>query len=134
MTDDKFETAYERVARKAIVQERERCALLAETLCLVWERTAAKMRAQSAVTTRSIWPPFRKYTFVAPAHEKAARDIEAVVKGIREAVVEAIRKGWAPLDIDQRESMRYETNSMTQQHVSEDLKRRVAQITAEIKG
>lgn len=134
MTDEKFETAYERVARKAIVQERERCALLAETLCLVWERTAAKMRREGTVTTRSIWPPFRKYTFVMPPFEKAAKDIDAVVKGIREAVVHAIRKGWAPLDIDQRESMRYETNSMTQSRVSDDLKRRVAEITAEIKG
>jgi hypothetical protein len=96
MVDDAVREVTEKMA-EAVAKERERCALLAEALAFVWERSARKMRERGTYTTRALWPPLKKMTFVAPAFERAAKDIESAAKGLRDAVVVGIRAGWKPL-------------------------------------
>lgn len=78
-----------------IADERERCALLAETLAERWEASAAGLRKRGGYWSRSIWPPFRKVWFVMAKWEQAARDTEAAANGLR-TIAEGCRKGWDP--------------------------------------
>lgn len=83
--------------RAAIMDERERCALLNEALADIHQKSADKFRVLGRYTTRAIWPLFKKVTCVLPGHERAARDIENVVRSLR-TVAECIRKGYDPRD------------------------------------
>jgi hypothetical protein len=122
----------ELAARAGIERERLRCVDLAETLALVWERAAAKTRVEGTYTVRAIWPPFRKLKRVMPRYEQAARDIEAAVRGLRDAVVDPIRRGMAPIGTEERDRLKEQTLRMMQTPLPQRVAERAAQIKAEM--
>lgn len=63
--------------------ERDRCALICETVAQNWERMAAETRADGSFTTRALWPPTKLVTVVRPAWEKAACHFEAAANAMR---------------------------------------------------
>lgn len=78
---------------KEVLEERERCASLAEELAGMWEKRAAQTRSEGTFKTWSLWPPFRSVEVVAPGFENAAKNIEAAAHGCR-AIALGIREGW----------------------------------------
>jgi hypothetical protein len=97
--------------RKAVRQERERCAQLAEGLAELWDKSAAKMRAKGTYTTRALWPFLKLTTHVYPRYEEAARQFEMAANGIREAILNPVRKGWAPLSEQERAQVGLKTRT-----------------------
>lgn len=75
-----------------IERERERCAGICDALATQWEAGASRIRTEGSFNTRSIWPPFRKITVVAPRFEQVARDIEGAAGGVR-SIAALIRNG-----------------------------------------
>lgn len=63
--------------------ERERCALLCEQLAAIHQKSADRIRKEGTYTGRSIWPPFKRVTHVAPAAERGAKQIEGSVRSLR---------------------------------------------------
>lgn len=83
---------------EAVDAERERCALLAEQLAAIHQKTADRWRAEGTYTTRAIWPPFKKLTLVTPAAERGAKQIEACVRSLR-VIAGCIRLRYDPLNM-----------------------------------
>lgn len=72
-----------RASTPEVLAERQRCWDICQGLAEEWQASAARIRLEGSFTTRSLWPPFKKVTVVLPGWEKAARDIEAAVTGLR---------------------------------------------------
>lgn len=111
-----IETEMENAIRRTLERERQRCADLAESLALVWERSAAKVRAQGTYTTG--W--WCRTTRVRPLYEKAARDIEAAAQGVRNGIMDPIRLGWTPLSHDQRDAMQDEITAIVHKYAERE--------------
>lgn len=90
----------EPAATPEVLAERERCASIAEDLAKHWEASAAKIRADGSYTVRALWPFGKKITCVRPGWERAARDVEAGVHGLRTVArlikTGATRRSWTP--------------------------------------
>jgi hypothetical protein len=85
MSDD----AVQRLIDLAVMAERERCAEIMEGLAKAWEDGATKARQEG--TFKHHWP--FKGTYVAPGHERAAKNSEVAAQCIRRVVTELIRTG-----------------------------------------
>lgn len=75
--------------------ERDRCALICETVAKNWERLAAETRAEGSYTTRAVWPPFKPVTFVMPKWERNASHLESAAAAMR-LVKKHIESGAVP--------------------------------------
>lgn len=89
----------------AVRDETERCALLCEMRADIALVSATKIRTAGTFTARSIWPPFKKETFVAPKWEKAAQEMEAVAQAFN-SVGHGCRAGWDPRKIKPDEKIK----------------------------
>jgi hypothetical protein len=72
-----------------VLDERDRCAYLAEDLAGRWERSAIRMRDEGSYWGGFLW----KYKCVKPKWERVALDIESAAHGLR-TVAKGIREGW----------------------------------------
>jgi hypothetical protein len=103
MSDDfMLDELRERNMQRRIDNERERCALLAETLAMSYESRAKTYRKDGECTTRSLWPPFKKMTYVVPGIERSAKALDAAAAGLR-VVALGCRLGWDPRTPDENE-------------------------------
>lgn len=87
---------------RGVADERERCALLAETLAARWEASGARLRDEGTYYVRALWPPFKRVKCVTPRREQAAKDIEAAAHGLR-TIAQGCREGWDPRKIEPHE-------------------------------
>ncbi len=96
---DDYNEAYEDGEKHGRRDEAERCRLLVKMRGDMARVAAKKLRADGSFSLRALWPPFKKYTRVAPTWEKAARDMDAVADAF-DAVARGIALGWDPRDLD----------------------------------
>lgn len=95
----RFQLAREDDLMLARRDEIERCSMLNDMLAGIHEASAARIRKAGEFTTRSIWPPFKKVTFVMPRAEKDAQIIEAAARSLR-ASAACMRAGYDPRTVD----------------------------------
>lgn len=73
--------------------ERERCATLVNELATMWENTATHVEKEGTFTSRSLWPPFKKMTFVMKPWKQYADTLRAATEGLR-MIHKGIVEGW----------------------------------------
>lgn len=86
---------HDSIVEEAVTAERERCAKLCILRGDISRESAKRLREAGTYTTRAIWPPFKKMTFVAPKWEASAQNFEGVGAAF-DMVAECIRKGYDP--------------------------------------
>lgn len=79
----------------AVRDNTERCALLCEMRADISRASAAKIRKDGSYTTRAIWPPFKRMTYVMPKWERQALLFDDVARAFN-VVAGGIRAGWDP--------------------------------------
>ncbi len=98
---DDYNEAWEAGAKDAA----ERCALLAEGLAAIHEASAARIRREGTFTYG--W--FGRKKRVAPAWERAAKDMEAAAHGLR-TIARGCRAGWDPRKCEPDPNEKIEVN------------------------
>lgn len=79
---------------EARLDERERCAVLAEALATHYEASAERLRREGSYTVRALWPFGKLVTCIRPQWEAGAIQREAAAHGLRNAIARGCREGW----------------------------------------
>ena len=98
-----------RAAGAMATDEVERCALLAEALATVHERKAVELRTHT-YSTRSLWPPFKRYDIVMPGYEREAKLRDQAASSLR-TVAECMRRGYDPRDLEPDETQKIDPDT-----------------------
>lgn len=78
-----------------IEDEKERCALLCDSLATSLEKAADQIEKDGSFTTRALWPLGKRVTSIMPKFKTAAASRRAAAQAIR-VLSQGCREGWDP--------------------------------------
>ncbi len=78
--------AQDETVRVAVDADRVRAATILRSLTRIWRATAAEAIKKGTFTSRSLWPPFKKFDFVAPGFAQIANSRESAANAVNMAI------------------------------------------------